>query len=113
MRFLATTAASWTTIGILGAFMVALLTMTWQKMDRLAARIDAQTARIDAQTERIDGLRVELKEEIAGQTARIDAQTERIDRLTVDVGQLRADFGELRGELRGHAHDSYTHQVTV
>ncbi len=88
MRFLATTAASWTTIGILGAFMVALLTMTWQKMDRLAARIDAQTARIDA-------------------------QTERIDRLTVDVGQLRADFGELRGELRGHAHDSYTHQVTV
>jgi hypothetical protein len=42
MEIIAATASTWTVIGILGAFAIALLTITWKRMDRLEVKIEAQ-----------------------------------------------------------------------
>ncbi len=40
------TASTWSVIGLLAAFSVALLTITWQRMSKFENKMDQQTARM-------------------------------------------------------------------
>lgn len=85
MDFIATTSSTWSVIGILGAFSLALLGITWKRMDRIENKIDV------LHKEMREG-EIGLRQEIREQTARIDQQTSRIDWLIEVVTTHRHDF---------------------
>jgi chromosome segregation ATPase len=75
---------------------VASLTVTVTLLIRMETRMDQQIGKLET---KMDHLETRMEQQIGKLETKMEQQNARMDQVVTDIGKLREDVGELKGEM--------------